>query len=104
MASPAPKHFISEEMPSPQDYHTDDLGGLYYQDTEAVRNSAIVRQQVGAAKWRNGVQAPSGIADTHVTPSDENRRSNMIFNLKGQQTERIPQKGIYIKNNKKYVK
>ena len=104
MASPAPKHFISEEMPSPQDYHTDDLGGLYYQDTEAVRNSAIVRQQAGAAKWRNGVQAPSGIADTHVTPSDENRRSNMIFNLKGQQTERIPQKGIYIKNNKKYVK
>lgn len=104
MVAPAPKHFISEDTPSHLDYHTDDLSGLYYQESKAVRSSAIVRNQAGAAKWRIGAQNPLGVDAIYTKHLDENRRDNKIFNLKGQKLKSIPQKGFFIKSRNKFVK
>lgn len=50
MTSPNPKNFIGE-TPTGKDHHTDTgIDGLYYQQTDKVRNSAIYKLKVGAPR------------------------------------------------------
>ena len=54
MVSPNPKHFIGE-TPTGNDFHTDNgIEGLYYQQTDKVRNSAIYKSGAGAQRLING--------------------------------------------------
>lgn len=54
MASPNPKNFISSSA-SPLDYHTDNgIDGLYYQQTDAVKNSDIYKSGAGCQRLVNG--------------------------------------------------
>ncbi len=54
MASPNPKNFIGSSA-SPLDYHTDNgIDGLYYQQTDAVKNSDIYKSGAGCQRLVNG--------------------------------------------------
>jgi hypothetical protein len=46
-------HYTTISTAGPETFHTDNLDGLYYNDTEAVRNSQIYKLGIGASKWRN---------------------------------------------------
>lgn len=59
MVSPNPKHFIGEKATA-LDHHTDNLDGLYFQNTEKVLNSNIYKLGIGASKWREGIGKGSG--------------------------------------------
>ena len=54
MRSPNPKYFIGA-APSHNDFHTDDgIEGLYYNQTDAVKNSDIYKSGAGAKRLLNG--------------------------------------------------
>lgn len=55
MMSPNPKNFINESARKGKDHHTDTgIDGLYYKQTDAVKNSNIYKKEVGAKKLREG--------------------------------------------------
>ncbi len=54
MVSPNPQHFVGDK-PSPLDHHTDTgIQGLYYKQTDAVKNSDIYKSGAGAPCLFNG--------------------------------------------------
>ena len=57
MKSPNPKHtgYESATTAFSDAFHTENLDGLYFNDTEKVRNSNIYKLKVGAPKWRDGI-------------------------------------------------
>ena len=48
-------HYTDINTAGPETFRTDNLDGLYYNDTEAVRNSQIFKLGIGASKWREGI-------------------------------------------------
>lgn len=48
--SPNPKYYIGEKA-NHKDHQTDNLDGLYFQNTEKVKNSNIYKLKIGASKW-----------------------------------------------------
>jgi hypothetical protein len=55
MVSPNPKHTIGTTA-NHLDHHTDNLDGLYFQNTDKVRNSNIYKLGIGASKWRQNLK------------------------------------------------
>ncbi len=51
MVDPNPKYHIGEKA-NHMDHHTDNLDGLYFQNTDKVKNSNIYKLGIGASKWR----------------------------------------------------
>ena len=51
MVSPNPKYYTTEKG-SHLEHHTDNLDGLYFQNTDKVKNSNIYKLGIGAPKWR----------------------------------------------------
>ena len=55
MESPNPKHHIANGAPNHLDYHTDNgIDGLYYKQTDKVKNSAIYKSGAGCQRLVNG--------------------------------------------------
>ena len=55
MTSPNPKYFIKTDAPNHLDYHSDNgIDGLYYQQTDKVKNSAIYKSGAGCQRLVNG--------------------------------------------------
>ncbi len=54
MRNAIPSHsYSSISTAGPETFRIDNLDGLYYNDTEAVRNSQIFKLGIGASKWRS---------------------------------------------------
>ena len=51
MVSPNPKYHATEKS-NHMEHHTDNLDGLYFQNTDKVKNSNIYKLGIGAPKWR----------------------------------------------------
>ncbi len=51
MVSPNPKYYVMDPS-SEKEHHTDNLDGIYFQNTDKVRNSNIYKLGIGAPKWR----------------------------------------------------
>lgn len=51
MAAPNPPSFFG----TPDAFRIKNLDGLYYNDTEKVRNSEVFTKKIGASKWREGI-------------------------------------------------
>ena len=51
MVSPNPKYYVMDPS-SHMEHHTDNLDGIYFQNTDKVRNSNIYKLGIGAPKWR----------------------------------------------------
>lgn len=55
MKDPNPKHHYEDITTcGPETFQTDNLDGLYFNQTEAVFNSEIYKRGIGASKWRTG--------------------------------------------------
>jgi hypothetical protein len=55
MESPNPKYHITNGAPNHLDYHTDNgIDGLYYKQTDKVKNSAIYKSGAGCQRLVNG--------------------------------------------------
>lgn len=52
--SPNPKYYVTE-ISNHKEHYTDNLDGLYFQNTDKVRNSNIYKLGIGASKWRDGI-------------------------------------------------
>jgi hypothetical protein len=52
MEQPNNKNHVGSTM-SHMDHHVDNLNGLYYKNTDAVKNSNIYKLGIGASKWRS---------------------------------------------------
>lgn len=55
MVSPNPKNFIGTTA-NHLDHHTNNLDGLYFKNTDQVRNSNIYKLGIGASKWRENLK------------------------------------------------
>lgn len=51
MVSPNPQYYAGEKS-NHMEHHTDNLDGLYFQNTDKVKNSNIYKLGIGASKWR----------------------------------------------------
>lgn len=51
MKDPNPKYYVTE-ISNHKEHQTDNLDGLYFQNTDKVRNSNIYKLGIGASKWR----------------------------------------------------
>ena len=55
MTAPNPKNYENGSDPTKRHWH-DNMDGLYYKNTDKVRNSNIYKLGIGASKWRNNLK------------------------------------------------
>ncbi len=102
MYQPNPPYWMTSsdnQTLEPESYSTESIDGkgehsanLYFKDFD----NEIVKNNVGASKWRTKQETGIKTVNREVTTS-------AVYNLAGQKIS-IPAKGVYIKNGKKYVK
>ena len=101
MCQPDPLHKVYAEGTYTSDRHrTESIDGigvvsanLYFKNFD----NDIVRNNVGASKWR--VKQETGITSVNVSQT----KDGTVYNLAGQRISE-PVHGVYIKNGRKYVK
>ena len=101
MCQPDPLHKVYAEGAYTSDRHrTESIDGigvvsanLYFKNFD----NDIVRNNVGASKWR--VKQETGITSVNVSQT----KDGTVYNLAGQRISE-PVHGVYIKNGRKYVK
>ena len=99
MVSPNPQHFIGN-WPSHLDHHTDTgINGLYYRQTDKVKNSDIYKSGAGCQRLVKGLDENlAGVAPVSV----DDRKDSRVYSLSGQRLA-APKKGINIVGGRKVV-
>ena len=55
MMDPNPKNYENGTDPTKRHWH-DNMNGLYYKNTDKVKNSKIYKLGIGASKWRTNIK------------------------------------------------
>ena len=95
MVSPNPKYYVMDPS-SEKEHHTDNLDGIYFQNTDKVRNSNIYKLGIGASKWRSTVSNPAGIEGIENTKLLNGK--TVIYNLAGTAVK-VCENGAYNTSN-----